>query len=145
MITRSLPIGLSAALVIVLITVVPADAGGPACADDPPEDWEQPCVLSFDHGPIAVTGVLGRGCADGWGEYRVSSDPGVHAWDIARDCSIEADWESLLGRRIHVEGNAFMVRGGIGGILGAALGVARIEVLTPTLPATWGRVRGLYR
>jgi hypothetical protein len=141
---RSLPIR-SAALVVVWIAIAPAGAGGPARADDPPEWWEEPCIVSPDNGPIAVTGVLGRGCADCWGEYRVSPDPGIRAWDITRDCSIETDWESLLGKRVHLEGTAFMVRGGIGGTLGAALGVARIEVLTPTLPMTWGRVRSLYR
>ena len=113
--------------------------------DDPSLDLDGRCLVSPNHGLISTTGVLGHGCIDGWGEYSITPDPGSPRWDISRDCSIRVDWESLLGRRLHVEGTAFLMSGGIAGGLGDVMGVARIELLPSVVWTTWGRVRATYR
>lgn len=134
----SLLAGLACSLLLLMPVLEAPAAGSQSSASDP-------CPVPPDSRPVSTTGTLSRGCVDCWGQFVILPDPGFEGWGIASDCSIQADWVSLLGRHVHVEGITVSIRGGIGGTLGAALAVARIEIVTPAERTTWGRVRSLYR
>lgn len=139
-----LPAWVLAIPILILFLSLPQPALGPPLGDEPLSGID-PCLVSPDYVAIASTGTFGQGCRDGWGSYSFMPDAGGRPWGIATECSIAADWESFLGKRVYLEGGTVVVHGGIGGFPGEALGVSRIELATPVLETSWGRIRTLYR
>jgi hypothetical protein len=143
---RSIPaptlLSMLSILLSILLLTVPGLGNVPGIVSPAVADT---CQVPPDHRWIVTEGMLSRGNSDGWGEYRLLPDLGFEGWEITVECSIPMDWGSLLGKRVRLEGGTVLVRGGLGGILGVAMGVGRVEILTPVECTTWGRVRSLYR
>ena len=134
----------AAGLAGALLFVTPACGASPEAFEATEARSATPCLVDPNNGWQSITGVLSR-IIDGFGPYRVLGDPGSRSWDLAPECSIAADWESFIGKHVRVEGIAVLVRGGIGGLQGTALGVSRIELTTAARRGTWGSIRMIYR
>ena len=134
-----------ALLAFISIGVHPAVPAFAGTSRIPPATTVDPCPISPDSRRIETTGLLARSCGDCWGDYEILPDPVFEPCGITSACSIDADWASLLGKRVRVEGMTILVHGGYGGFLGEALAVGHLELLTPAERTTWGRVRSLYR
>lgn len=137
--------GMSTFPLLILIVLLHTVASQASPAAERIEQDGIRCLVPEDRRFLSMSGLLVRGCADCWGTYTILADSGLGSWGIAPECSATVDWESLVGRRVYIEALTVLVRGGIGGFPGTALGVTRLEVLTPTIEASWGMIRMLYR